>query len=239
MNATLIDTFPTLRLELESRPECVTLVRSMIAGLGEFLELDLELLDDLRTAISEACNNVVLHAYDGRPGPLIVSLEITRDGFEVVVLDRGGGIQRVASGGVIEPPATTAPLPAPAPELNGDVVVTLSPVGLLGEVLGRLTRAVAAGAHFSMDRFSDLYPITDALAAFAERSAAGPTITFAIVGRPRQIQLTVGPLAAGTARALPSDGGSPLSCLVDELAAEPAGTAELLAATIVDRRESD
>src|SRR5262249_22185937 len=97
VNATLLDSYPTVRLELESRPESVTLVRSMLASLGEFLELEPELLDDLRTATSEACNNVVLHAYDGRPGPLIVSLEITGKGFEVVVRDRGGGIRRVSA----------------------------------------------------------------------------------------------------------------------------------------------
>jgi anti-sigma regulatory factor (Ser/Thr protein kinase) len=275
MNAILLDSLPTVRLELQSRPECVTLVRSMLAGLGEFLELEPELLDDLRTAISEAANNVVLHAYEGEPGPLIVSLEITRDGFEVVVRDRGGGIKRVAAaedrmgvglavisaladraefeshpdGGtavrmsftrndlkLAVPEDWTRGLVLAPPEVDGDIVATIAPVDLLGEVLGRLTRAVAAGAHFSLDRFSDLYPVTDAIAAQARQSPAESSISFGIVGRPRRIELTVGPFTAGALDALTSNGGSPLQRLVDELDVVPTGSHELLSVTIVDKR---
>ena len=60
---------PSVRLELDSRPETLTLVRGMLGGVGELLAVDPELLDDLKTAVSEACNNVVLHAYPLRaPG---------------------------------------------------------------------------------------------------------------------------------------------------------------------------
>lgn len=49
-------------------------------------------LHDAATAVSEACNNVVRHAYaDGR-GPLAVSLAITTTGLEVSVADRGRGL---------------------------------------------------------------------------------------------------------------------------------------------------
>ena len=61
---------PAVRLELDSRPETLTLVRGVLAGVAELIGLDPELLDDLKTAVSEACNNVVMHAYDGVAGPL-------------------------------------------------------------------------------------------------------------------------------------------------------------------------
>jgi anti-sigma regulatory factor (Ser/Thr protein kinase) len=248
----------------------------MLAGIGEFLELEPELLDDLRTAISEACNNVVLHAYDGDPGPLIVSLEINADGFQVVVRDCGGGIQRVAAGedrmgvglavisaladraefeshpdggtavrmsfgrgGVqlLEPAVGTSVLAAPAVEISGDIVAVVSPIGLGSEVLGRLIRAVAASEHFSIDRFSDLYPVTDAISQFADRHAAGSSLIFAIVGHPRRIELTVGPFAAGTADALTTlSGDNALVALVDDLEARPGTDGELLLAAIVDKR---
>ena len=92
-----IDAFPTVRLELESRPECVTLVRSVLSGLGAYLGLDPEPLDDIKTAVSEACNNAVVHAYSGEdPGPLSVGVEITPAAVEVIVRDQGSGIQRLA-----------------------------------------------------------------------------------------------------------------------------------------------
>ena len=56
----------TVRLRLESRPQTLTIVRGMLGGVAELLSIDPELLDDLKTSVSEACNNVVLHAYGGR-----------------------------------------------------------------------------------------------------------------------------------------------------------------------------
>jgi serine/threonine-protein kinase RsbW len=87
-----------VRLEMESRPESITVVRSILAGLGEHLQLDAELLDDLRTAVSEACNNVVLHAYGERSGPLQVEVELTPEALHVAVRDWGSGIQRLSAG---------------------------------------------------------------------------------------------------------------------------------------------
>src|SRR5438105_5237755 len=83
---------PTVSLKLESSPETLTLVRGMLGGVGELLALDPELLDDLKTAISEACNNVVMHAYDGGSGPLTVCLFVLPDRIEATVRDHGRGI---------------------------------------------------------------------------------------------------------------------------------------------------
>ena len=52
-------------LELPSIPENLTLVRGMLGGVAELREMDPELLDDVKTAVSEAANNVVMHAYLG------------------------------------------------------------------------------------------------------------------------------------------------------------------------------
>src|SRR5947199_1297274 len=79
-------------LELNSRPETLTLVRGVLGGIAELLVLDPELLDDLKTAVSEACNNVVMHAYNGLPGPLEVFLYVNPAAIEVVVRDEGSGI---------------------------------------------------------------------------------------------------------------------------------------------------
>ena len=81
-----------LRLELVSVADSVTLVRSVIRTIAKAAQLDPALVDDLRTAVSEACNNVVLHAYPTEPGPMIFSLAIHADSVEAVVRDRGRGI---------------------------------------------------------------------------------------------------------------------------------------------------
>jgi serine/threonine-protein kinase RsbW len=51
-----------LRLTLRATPDNVIVVRQAVAGLGEALGLSGPRIADLKTVVSEACNNVVLHA---------------------------------------------------------------------------------------------------------------------------------------------------------------------------------
>src|SRR5947209_15160381 len=68
----------------------------MLGGVAELIQLDPELLDDLKTAVSEACNNVVMHAYEGASGPLCISIHADDDGLVVIVRDQGRGIPILA-----------------------------------------------------------------------------------------------------------------------------------------------
>jgi serine/threonine-protein kinase RsbW len=83
---------PWVRLELTSRPEAARIVRAMASAAGDALAFDSELLADVNTAVTEACNNVILHAYGELPGPFSVDLGTTRTGVEVRVRDHGTGI---------------------------------------------------------------------------------------------------------------------------------------------------
>ena len=271
---------PTIRLELQSRPESLTLVRAMLAGLAIPLALEPELLGDVKTAVSEACNNVVIHAYPDQPGPLRIDLALEHEGVEVVVRDHGGGIRHTPpaegrmsvglalirtlaeraefrdapDGGTevrmtfarqdsVAPPPPIAPAGSvgPEPQLDGDVVVTLYPVTLLSGLLGRVARAAAAGARFSVDRFSDLHLVTDAIAAYAETAAASGELSFAIRAVDRRLELTVGPFGAGSGARLESDAATepalaPLVLLADELVSEPVESGEMLRVLVVDPR---
>jgi serine/threonine-protein kinase RsbW len=84
---------PDMRLVLSNRPQNVALVRQALSGLAAAVGIDEALLADVKTAVSEACNNVVLHAYPDGQGPLEVY--VCPDGtlLEVVVGDQGEGIQ--------------------------------------------------------------------------------------------------------------------------------------------------
>jgi serine/threonine-protein kinase RsbW len=80
-------------MELASRPENLLLVREMLAGLAEGVELDGNDLHDIRTAVTEACNNVVRHAYGGGDGALEVEVCVAAAAIDVVVRDHGSGIR--------------------------------------------------------------------------------------------------------------------------------------------------
>jgi anti-sigma regulatory factor (Ser/Thr protein kinase) len=84
---------PNVHLNLSNRSENVLLVREMLTGVGEAIGPDTGDLYDIRTAVTEACNNVVLHAYEGQEGPLEVELRASADTVEVVVRDFGIGIR--------------------------------------------------------------------------------------------------------------------------------------------------
>ncbi|HTB49784.1 MAG TPA: ATP-binding protein [Solirubrobacteraceae bacterium] len=88
----MADSPPNVRLELVNTAESVVLVREMLSGVGEAIELDPSDLNDARTAVTEACNNVVLHAYRGKPGPLEIELYLGGSSLDVLVRDQGIGL---------------------------------------------------------------------------------------------------------------------------------------------------
>ena len=84
---------PDMRLVLSNRPENVALVRQALSGVAASVGINEALLADMKTAVSEACNNVVLHAYAEGIGPLEVYACPDAHDVEIVVRDQGTGIQ--------------------------------------------------------------------------------------------------------------------------------------------------
>ena len=81
-----------IRLTLPARAENVALVRQVVGALAEALHLPGSLIEDIRLAVTEACTNVVRHAYAGREGSLEVQVEPGDRTLTVVVTDHGDGI---------------------------------------------------------------------------------------------------------------------------------------------------
>jgi serine/threonine-protein kinase RsbW len=84
---------PHLELKLPARPENVAVVRHAFGGLAEALDVDEQTLADIKLAITEACTNVVIHAYDDHDdGALEVDAILDEQLLTVVIRDRGRGI---------------------------------------------------------------------------------------------------------------------------------------------------
>src|SRR3954447_15186248 len=81
-----------IELTLPARAENVAVVRHAFGGLGEALDLDPQVLSDVKLAVTEACTNVVVHAYSGGDGPMQVAAVVTDDQLMVIVRDEGRGI---------------------------------------------------------------------------------------------------------------------------------------------------
>jgi serine/threonine-protein kinase RsbW len=100
---------PEVRLRMPARPEGVAVVRQALAGMADALDFDAAVLADMKMAVSEACTNVVVHAYEGEAGTLEVEMHAGENGLTIVVRDHGAGIQpRPARS---EPPALGLGLP--------------------------------------------------------------------------------------------------------------------------------
>ncbi len=74
----------------------VSLVRHALAGLAEALEMEPAEIADLKTVVTEACMNVVVHAYNGDGGVLEVDAWPDDDSLIVAVRDYGSGIRPLA-----------------------------------------------------------------------------------------------------------------------------------------------
>jgi len=82
-----------IEITLPARAENVAVVRHTLGSLGEVLDLDDQKLSDVKLAITEACTNVVVHAYPEREGPMEVQAYLEgRHRLTVVVRDGGRGI---------------------------------------------------------------------------------------------------------------------------------------------------
>ena len=81
-----------LYMRLPARAENVAVVRHALAGLAEQIGMDETGVADLKTVVTEACTNVVVHAYGGEVGPLTVEAEPDSEGLTVTVSDSGSGI---------------------------------------------------------------------------------------------------------------------------------------------------
>jgi serine/threonine-protein kinase RsbW len=84
---------PNVCLTLSNQPDNVVLVREALSGIADTVGVEELELNDIRTAVTEACNNVVLHAYEGEEGPLQVEVFVSRRAVEVVVRDHGSGVK--------------------------------------------------------------------------------------------------------------------------------------------------
>jgi serine/threonine-protein kinase RsbW len=81
----------TVRLRIPARAEHVALARLALSGLAGVVDLQPELLADLKLALTEAVSNAVRHAYDGDPGFVSVSFELSGDSLAIEVVDDGAG----------------------------------------------------------------------------------------------------------------------------------------------------
>lgn len=82
-----------LRLSVPAEAANVALVRHALAGLAEGAGMDRAAVADLKTVVTEACMNAVVHAYPDVTGSIEIDAEPSDDAIEIRVTDHGVGFQ--------------------------------------------------------------------------------------------------------------------------------------------------
>lgn len=81
-----------VRLSFPAKADYLLLARLALAGLARGVPLGEESLADLKLAVTEACGNVVRHAYAPGEGSVGVIFVVADDKLEMIVEDQGAGL---------------------------------------------------------------------------------------------------------------------------------------------------
>ena len=96
-----------IKVEMYSKAENEALARIIIATFMTRLNPTLEEISDVKTAVSEAVTNSVVHGYGDEIGKIYLEGRINEDILEVCVIDKGVGIENISK--AREPLYTTKP----------------------------------------------------------------------------------------------------------------------------------
>ncbi len=93
-------------MTLMSRSANESFARTCIAAFASQLDPTLEEINDIKTAVSEAVTNCIVHAYKEKLGNIYINAELTDDNsIRIKIRDKGCGIDNVEK--AMEPLYTT------------------------------------------------------------------------------------------------------------------------------------
>lgn len=94
-------------LEFESKSENEKFARMAVATFIARLDPTIGELEDIKTAVSEAVTNAIIHGYDDENGQVIIECELTDNDVTIIVKDKGVGIENLEE--AMEPLYTSKP----------------------------------------------------------------------------------------------------------------------------------
>lgn len=96
-----------MRLEFLSRSSNESFARVAVAAFVSQMDPTLEELSDIKTALSEAVTNAIIHGYENTQGVVLVYCEIEGNEITITVSDQGKGIEDIKK--AMEPLYTSQP----------------------------------------------------------------------------------------------------------------------------------
>ncbi len=84
-----------MRLEIPAKSVNESFARAAVAAFSVQLDLSVEELADIKTAVSEAVTNSIVHGYANMKGRIMIFCRVIEDTIEIVVEDFGVGIEDI------------------------------------------------------------------------------------------------------------------------------------------------
>lgn len=94
-----------MRIEFDSNTNNIGFARVSVAAFLTQLNPTLEEVSDVKTAVSEAVTNAIIHGYDKQEGQVELTSILEEDMITIIVADKGKGIEDVKK--AMEPLFTT------------------------------------------------------------------------------------------------------------------------------------
>ncbi len=94
-----------MKLEIDSIPSNESFARVVVAAFLTRLNPTMEEVADIKTAVSEAVTNAIIHGYENEIHKIVIEAAVEKDVLEVSVQDFGVGIEDI--GKAMEPLYTT------------------------------------------------------------------------------------------------------------------------------------
>jgi stage II sporulation protein AB (anti-sigma F factor) len=96
-----------MKLEVPAKSCNESFVRAVVAAFSVQLDLGIEELSDIKTAVSEAVTNAIVHGYANMKGTVRIVCKVIDDLIEIEVSDEGVGIEDI--GIAMQPLYTSKP----------------------------------------------------------------------------------------------------------------------------------
>ncbi len=86
----------SMKLTIEAKSQNESFARSVVAAFFVQINPTLEQVEDIKTAVSEAVTNCIVHAYDGaQQGTIEITCTLSEKSMTVEIRDFGKGIENV------------------------------------------------------------------------------------------------------------------------------------------------
>lgn len=84
-----------MKIEFISNPNNEALARISVASFVASLDPTIEEISDIKTAVSEAVTNSIIHGYENTKGLVTIKARIIHNTIEIEVIDNGKGIEDI------------------------------------------------------------------------------------------------------------------------------------------------